>query len=66
MSLSEITTNRQYVYALREIESLMHAQEGTAEGFRLVGLVSIVQNFERNKLAANFESISTIPVKCTR
>jgi HTH-type transcriptional regulator / antitoxin HigA len=60
MNLKEITSNRQYIKVLQEIESLMNAQKGTLEGARLDGLVSMVENFERKRLTSCFQSIQAI------
>lgn len=60
MNLKEITSNRQYIMVLQEIESLMNAQKGTLEGSKLDGLVSIVENFERKRLTSCFEGIQAI------
>lgn len=57
MNLKEITSNRQYIKVLQEIESLMNAQKGTLEGSKLDRLVSMVENFERERLTSCFESI---------
>ena len=57
MNLKEITSNRQYIKVLQEIESLMNAQKGTVEGSKLDGLVSMVENFERKRITSCFESI---------
>lgn len=60
MNLKEITSNRQYIKVLQEIESLMNAQKGTLEGSKLDGLVSMVEDFERKRLTSCFQSVQTI------
>ena len=46
MEIKPIKTKSDYRAALREIDSLMHARAGTAEGDRLDVLVTLVEAYE--------------------
>jgi HTH-type transcriptional regulator/antitoxin HigA len=46
MTISPIKTHRDYRRALKEIESLMAARRGTAEGDRFDVLVTLVEAWE--------------------
>ncbi|MGH9360817.1 MAG: helix-turn-helix domain-containing protein [Thermoanaerobaculia bacterium] len=47
MEVKPIRTDRDYRATLREVESLMTAEPGTAEGERLDVLVTLVEAYER-------------------
>ena len=47
MNVSPVRTNADYRAALKEIESLMGAREGTAQGDRLDVLTTLVEAYER-------------------
>ena len=47
MQLRPIRTKREHAVALKEIEALWNAREGTPEADRLAVLVMLVENYER-------------------
>jgi HTH-type transcriptional regulator / antitoxin HigA len=58
MELKPIGTKADYRAALKEIETLMSAEAGTAEGERLSGLVELVEAYERKHFRIDLASAS--------
>ena len=49
MEIRAIRTSADYELALKEIETLMNAEAGSAAGERLEELVALVEVYERNR-----------------
>lgn len=57
MTGESVTTEAEYLDALKEIEGLMMAAPGTAEGERLTHLVTLVEEYEQKAVSPTLDSL---------
>lgn len=50
MKLKAIETEEEYDAALQEMDSLMFAEESSPEGERLIKIIELIEEYERNRL----------------
>ncbi len=63
MQLNPIETEADHEAALREIERLWGAEEGTADGDRLEAFITLVEAYEEAHFSVGLRGVSRIAVK---